>query len=148
MMAKITFPGMEAYIRQMEGLGKEIPKICNRALYDGAKILADAVREEIKTLDKLDPRDRQGLLDGMGIAHFWEEDGSVMTKIGFEGYNTWKTKRWPRGKPNALIARAQIRGTSWIYPNRFTARAAKKAREKCIEAMRKRVEQELENATK
>lgn len=147
-MAKITFPGMEEYLRQMEGLGREIPKICNRALYDGAKILADAVQKEIDTLDKLDKRDRQGLHDGLGIARFWAEGDDMVTKIGWEGYNSWKTKRWPQGKPNALVARAQIRGTSWIHPNRFTARAAKKARKACMEAMRNRFDQEIEAQTK
>lgn len=143
-MAEITFPGMEEYIREMEGLGREVPKICNRALYDGAKLLADAVQKEIDTLDKLDERDRQGLHDGLGIARFWTEGDDMVTKIGWEGYNSWKTKRWPQGKPNALVARAQIRGTSWIHPNRFTARAAKKARQACIEAMRKRFDAEIE----
>lgn len=145
-MPKIEFPGMEQYTRQLERIGREAPRLCGRALYDGAAILADEVQAEINGLP-LDPRDKQGLHDGLGVAHFWEENGAVVTKIGWQGYNTWRTKRWPQGKPNAMIARAQIRGTSWIRPNRFTTRAARKAREKCIQAMQRRFDRELQEIT-
>lgn len=146
-MAKIEFPGLEEYRQQLALLGREAPQIVNRALYDGAKILADTVQREIDTLP-LDRRQIQGLHDGLGIARFWERDGRVETKIGWEGYNKWRTKRWPLGQPNALIARAQIRGTSWIHPNKFTNRAAKKAREACIKAMQARLERELQKEMK
>lgn len=147
-MPKVEFPGIEAYTRQLEQMGREAPKICNQALYAGAKILADTVQTEIDAIPRMDPRDRRGLHEGLGIAHFWEQNGATVTKIGWEGYNSWRTKRWPRGKPNAMIARAQIRGTSWITPNRFTARAVRKARERCIQAMRRRFDSEMEETMK
>lgn len=147
-MAKIEFPGMAEYMKQLTELGRDAPKLINGALYDGAKVLADAVRKEIDSLTKLDPRDRQGLKDGMGIARFWSRDGITMTKIGWSGYNAWKTRRWPKGKPNALVARSQIRGTSWIHPNKFTSRAVKKARDSSISAMRDRLDRDLEARTK
>jgi hypothetical protein len=147
-MATITFPGIEQYEKQLEQIGRQAPRILGRALYDGAGILADAVQEEIKGLDRLDPKQREGLSKGLGIASFWEENGNLQTKIGFEGYNRWKTKRWPRGQPNAMIARATIRGTSWMMPNRFTDRAARKARERCIKAMQTRMDRELADLTK
>ena len=147
-MPKVEFQGIEAYTRMLEQLGREAPQICNQALYEGAKVLADAVQAEIDTLDKLDKRDRKGLHDGLGIARFWEQQGSTVTKIGWEGYNSWRTKRWPMGKPNALVARAQLRGTSWIHPNRFTSRAVRKARERCVEAMKRRFDAETEKIFK
>lgn len=147
-MATITFPGIEQYEKQLEQIGRQAPKILSGALYDGAGILADAVQEEIKGLDRLDPKQREGLSKGLGIASFWEKNGNLQTKIGFEGYNRWKTKRWPRGQPNAMIARTTIRGTSWMMPNRFTDRAARKARERCIKAMQTRMDRELADLTK
>ena len=147
-MATITFPGIAQYEKQLNEIGKQAPKILSGALYVGAGILADAVQEEIRGLDRLDQRQRNGLSDGLGVARFWEENGSLKTKIGFEGYNSWKTKRWPRGQPNAMIARATIRGTSWMMPNRFTDRAARKARAHCIEAMQKRMDREFAALTK
>lgn len=147
-MATVTFPGIEQYEKQLEQIGRQAPRILGRALYDGAGILADAVQEEIRGLDRLDPRQREGLRKGLGIARFWEQNGDLLTKIGFEGYNDWKTKRWPNGQPNAMIARATIRGTSWMRANRFTARAAKKARERCIKAMQERMDAEFAALTK
>ena len=147
-MATITFPGLERYEKLLQEIGRQTPRILNGALYDGAGILADAVQEEIKGLDRLDPRQRKGLRDGLGIARFWERDGVLQTKVGFEGYNSWKTKRWPKGQPNAMIARTTIRGTSWMPANRFTDRAARKARERCIRAMQERMDREFEALTK
>lgn len=147
-MATITFPGIEQYERQLEQIGRKAQRILGRALYDGAGILADAVQEEIRGLDRLDPRQREGLRKGLGIARFWEQNGDLLTKIGFEGYNRWKTKRWPNGQPNAMIARTTIRGTSWMPANRFTARAARKARERCIKAMQDRMDAEFAALTK
>lgn len=146
-MATISFPGIEQYEKQLERIGREAPKITGRALYDGAGILADAVQEEIRGLH-LDPRQIRGLREGLGVARFWTENGATVTKIGFEGYNSWKTKRWPQGQPNAMIARTTIRGTSWMRADRFTARAARKARERCIQAMQERIDRELDALTK
>lgn len=147
-MAKVEFLGLDTYREQLVSIGQDADKICKASLYDGANVLATAVQREIDTLTKLDPRDRKGLHDGLGIARFWTKDGTILTKIGWSGYNGWKTKRWPNGKPNAMIARAQIRGTSWIVPNKFTSRAVKKARDPAIAAIRARLDRELEARTK
>lgn len=142
-MATISFPGMEAYLKSFDKIASEVPRIENQALFDGAGLLADAVAQEIDGLTELNQIQRRGLRKGMGIAGFWTEQGSTVTKIGFEGYNSIKTRRWPNGQPNAMIARSLIRGTSWMRANRFTARAAKKARERCIQAMQERVDREF-----
>ena len=142
-MATISFPGMEAYLKSFDKIASEVPQIENKALFDGAGLLADAVAQEIDGLTELNQIQRRGLRKGMGIAGFWTEQGSTVTKIGFEGYNSIKTRRWPNGQPNAMIARSLIRGTSWMRANRFTARAAKKARERCIRAMQERVDREF-----
>ena len=147
-MANNSFPGMEAYLKSFDKIASEAPRIERKALFDGAGLLADAVAEEIDELTELTPIQRRDLRKGMGIAGFWSENGSTVTKVGFEGYNSIKTKRWPNGQPNAMIARSLIRGTSWMRPNRFTARAAKKAREACIRAMQERVDREFAALTK
>ena len=147
-MAKITFTGLDQYAEQLQGILQHLPKMVNAALYDGAKVLADATQAEINGLTELTPEARQGLHDGLGIARFWNSNGVTTTKIGFEGYNKKRTARWPNGQPNAMIARSLIRGTSWMKANRFTARAAKKARERSIEAMQQRLDKDMKNYTK
>lgn len=145
-MATITFKGLEEYQHQMETLGREYPKAINASIYEGARVLADAVKAEIKGLD-IRNVEKQGLLDGLGIAHFWSENGKTMTKIGFDGYNADRTKKWPKGKPNAMIARTVIRGTSWLTPDRFVDRATRKARNDAIAAIRERLDAEIKART-
>lgn len=147
-MARIAFPGLEAYRKDLQKIYAEVPRIESQTLYDGAGVLADAVAEEIGGLTELNAIQRRDLQKGMGIAGFWSEKGSTVTKIGFEGYNSIRTRRWPNGQPNAMIARSLIRGTSWMKANRFTARAARKAKERCIRAMQERMNRELEALTK
>jgi len=147
MAFKISFPGIDTYREQLEGLLRHVPKLVNMSLYDGANVLANAVQEEINGLKELTPEARQGLHEGLGVAHFWHDGEATVTKIGFEGYNSKKTKRWPKGQPNAMIARSLIRGTSWQRANRFTQRAAKKARQRCVEAMKDRFDLELQKIT-
>lgn len=147
MAFKISFPGIDEYRAQLDGILKHVPKLVNMALYDGTNVLATEVQKEIDGLTELTPEARAGLHEGLGVARFWHEGEATVTKIGFEGYNKKRTKRWPKGQPNAMIARSLIRGTSWQRANRFTQRAAKKARQRCIEAMRNRFDTELQKIT-
>ncbi len=146
-MATITFQGLEAYMKQMEALGRDFPKVVNVSLYEGARVLADAIKAEIGGLRNshrhITEKEIEGLKSGLGIAHFWNENGKTMTKIGFEGYNNYRTKKYPKGHPNALVARSIIRGTSWIAPDRFTDRAARKARNDAVAAIQERLDAEL-----
>lgn len=147
-MPTVKFEGIEEYSAFLQGLGRKAPKIINSALFDGAGILADAVREEIDGIqvDKAFPKEaKDGLKKGLGISHFWSESGSTVTKIGFDGYNDRRTKRWPKGQPNAMIARSLTRGQSWLPANRFIQRALKKARNSCVNAIKQRFDTELEN---
>ena len=146
-MASIAFQGLEEYHAELEKIYTDIPRIVNGALYDGANDLANAVHDEISGLTELNAVQRLGLHRGLGIAHFWNEKGTMVTKIGFIGYNDLKTKRWPSGQPNAMIARSLIRGTSWMLANRFTARAARKARKSCIQTMQNRIDAEIKKIT-
>lgn len=148
MAFKISFQGLDEYQKQLDEIREHVPKLVNMSLYDGTAILANAVQEEINGLKELTPEARQGLHEGLGVAHFWHEGDAVVTKIGFEGYNKKKTKRWPKGQPNAMIARSLIRGTSWQQANRFTRRAATKVRQKCVDAMKNRFDKELQKITK
>lgn len=143
-MATITFANLEAYKDQLGTITKHVPQMINASLYEGAKILAEAVQAEIPGLTELTPEARQGLQDGLGVAHFWQENGSTVTKIGWTGYNKKRTKRWPNGQPNVMIARTTIRGTSWMRANRFTNRAVKKCRQKCENVMQTQFEVELQ----
>lgn len=137
-------------------------QVCGKAIYAGAAVAADAVREEIKALptddrfvrggDKLagpGSKQKEWLLNSLGITPM-EDDGKgfLNVKIGFDGYNQIKSKRWPKGQPNQMVARSVERGTSFMTPNPFMKTAVAKARKRAKAAMEKTAEREVEKIMK
>ena len=160
-MAKITFSGLDTYMEQLERLGQNSETAAKVALYEGAKIAADEMRESIRALPtqeewgtKSDPargikkKQKQGLLDGFGISPMQNENGSINVKIGFHGYNAFKTKQYPNGQPNAMIARAVESGTSFLRKTPFVARAVRKTKQRAEERMKEVFEDEIEKIMK
>lgn len=160
-MAKFQFEGLDEYVAQLQKLYGDIDGTIKMAVYDGAAVVADAVRKEIEALPvtretstglSLDPAEgisqtqKEGLLKGLGITNMQNDRGVINVKIGMEGYNGAKTRKYPNGQPNAMIARSIISGTSqnW-YKNNFQARAARAAKKAAEDAMRARVEENIQN---
>ena len=162
MGAKITFDGISEYIAQLEALDKGTNRVIGKAIYDGAGVVADAIRQEIEGLQVTDDKyaiwganvnhpthgvteaQQQGLLDGLGISKMEERAGVFNIKIGFDGYNTVKTKQWPNGQPNAMIARSLESGSSHKYKSPFVRPAVTRVRKEAEAAMAKAAEKEIE----
>lgn len=163
-MAKFTARGMEDYISLLRIYSDNIAPVLNKAVYNGAKIIADAVTAEIRDLYEIEENEhgsedhllsgitaaqKQGLLDGFGVSHLQVEDNDLrFVKLGFVGYNSTETKKYPKGQPNALIARSVISGTSFRQKNGFMARALKKAKAAAQDEIEQTVAAELENLQK
>ncbi len=167
-MAKIRAKGSEKYLTKLELLNKNTDGICKHAVYEGAKVAADAIDEAIDDitihslppdtkyyylsnydkdqgimLDGLTEEQANGLHDGLGVAAMQKEDGSWNTKIGFDGYNSVKTKTYPKGQPNALIARSVESGSSIRNKTPFIAPAVRKIRKKAEKAMDMAIEESI-----
>ena len=159
-MARIEFYGIEEYFAKLARLGEKTTGVCKRAIYDGAAVLADAVKAEVQALPTTDRNakkgetqgileyEKQGLLDGMGIARMRDDNGKVETRVDFDGYNRLKSKRFPNGHPNAMVARSINSGTSMRPKNPFMARAVRKARDKANQAMAARLDADIEKIMK
>lgn len=163
-MATISFAGLDKYRGQMLALTKQADAIVKMAIYDGADIVADAMRNEIVNLQEVEDfylyekkqvpirgitaRQKAGLLAGLGLAKMSERGGMVSTKIGMAGYNSVRTKKYPKGQPNALIARSVLRGTSYRLKDDFTGRAVRKTRAAAEKQMQKTIEQQIEKRMK
>ena len=136
-MAKIYATGVDRYLQKLERLNKNTDTVCKQTVYAGAKVVGDAIVAAIDAMPVQEPPEKQpyfflsdaakesgtlitgvseaqkqGLREGFGIAQMAHEDNSWNTKIGFDGYNSVKTKTYPKGQPNALIARSVEGGTS------------------------------------
>lgn len=166
-MAKITFPGLEAYERKLSQLGdmQEIRRIAGRAAYEGAKIITDEIRDNIHQMLAYDDEAglyayvlknpapltrtaKQGLLDGLGIAPLTDDKGYLNVKIGFDGYNKLKTERFPKGQPNVLIARALESGSSVTEKCPFVRPSIQSKREEAERKMAQVVDEEMEKRMK
>ena len=152
-MAKIEFQGIDEYFDKLKIIGDKATGLCKRAVYDGAAIVADAVRAEVQALPTTDHNEtpqgvfsyeKDGLLDGLGIAKIKDDNGVVSTRVDFDGYNRMKSKKYPHGHPNSMIARAINSGTSKRPKNPFMNRAANKAKAKANAAMGARMDADID----
>ena len=159
-MAQIEFIGIDNYFKRLNELGKYSIGLCKRALYDGAAVIADAVRAEVNALPtsdrdakKGDPQpilsyEKDGLVDGLGVAKMKDDNGVIYTRIDFDGYNRLKSKKYPSGHPNSMVARAINSGTSKRRKNPFMNRAISKGRAKAQAAMAARMDADIEEIMK
>ena len=69
-MAKIEMRGMDAYIRQLEGLANGTEAVCKAAVYAGADVVADNVRSALRGLRVVSEAD--ALAASMGGSIDWE----------------------------------------------------------------------------
>lgn len=144
-MAKMRFKGLDEYLQKLQRVEKNTPEIVGKVVYGMADIVADAVREEINALPAepdvealkswsqgtrapLTVKEKKGLQKGFGITKMLEEDGYYHVKLGFDGYNDIKTKKYPKGQPNVLIARAIESGSSIRDKRPFVRPATNKSR--------------------
>jgi len=125
---KFEFEGIKEYNEQLEkfALSGSIA-IIKKAVYEGAGVAVKEVEAAIRALPeqsvdkgrymspgtkltKISPAQKRGLLNGLGLAKMRNDKGFVNTRIGFTGYNSVKTKKYPNGQPNALIVRSIVKG--------------------------------------
>lgn len=143
--------GIDKYISQLEDLSTSSEEMIKRSVYVGAGIVTDAVRKNIEGLPVRDSEEfvpgrmvngvtatqKAGLLAGLGIAPFRNENGYVHVKVGMDGYNATRRKKYPNGQPNAMVARSVESGTSWMVKHPFIAPAVNATRASAEAAMAK-----------
>lgn len=161
-MARFEFGGIDNYIKQLNKLRQSTKDgVVGKTVYAGAAVVADSVRRAIQALPVGDGRARDGglvdtvtlpqksgLLDGFGISRMKDDDGFVNVKLGFDGYNSTRTEKYPRGQPNALIARSVNSGTTFRKKTKFVDKAVNSARKSAETAMDAACSREIEKIMK
>lgn len=144
-MAKFTFKGLEEYEMMLSRISsvRTVEKICGEVVFAGADIVADAVRTAINEIPVVNPgahgtsskklqgitsAQKKGLQDSFGITPAANDDGYINVKLGFDGYNSVKTEKYPNGQPNSMIARSLNSGTSFRQKTRFIDKSARSAK--------------------
>lgn len=161
-MATITFRGVDTYIGKLALLRDHSDVAIRNAVYAGASIVADEIRYEINQIpivrnqkatpdnqiDGVTRAQKNGLQDGFGISKFGNDRGFINVKLGFDGYNKTRTKKYPMGQPNALIARSVNSGTSFRKKRRFVDKAVNSSRKNALNKMSSVLDDEIKKIMK
>lgn len=151
-MAKLMVgSGLDTYIATLEQLaGPALDADMERAIYEGAGVMMDAVKAEVNALpvyagfkrgtpenkiEGVSIAQKKGLMNGLGISRMRYDGDFLNAKIGADGYNGIRTKRWPQGQPNAMVVRSLEAGTSFLKRSPIITRAVRKARAKAEKTM-------------
>ena len=135
------------------------PELAKDVVMAGAQPVADEIRKSIEALpeDKfrylkknevftgVPKQQKQDLLDSLGITPpDIDFDGNTNTKIGFDGYGKIPTKKYPKGVPNQLLARAVESGSSVRKKTPFIRKAVNKAKKLAEAEMQKKLDEKIE----
>lgn len=135
---RVGFGELTDFIRKLETLRDDAGEMSKRAVYVGGSIVGDEMKKQIKKIPTVrnyvqgssgkpivggTKEQIDGLIESMGLAPMRIDGGWMNTKIGFDGYNNVKTKKYPKGQPNMLIARSINSGTSFRRAYPFIERA-------------------------
>lgn len=153
-MAKMTVKGLEKYISDLTQIDNATDEEIGKAIFAGADIVADAARAAIQSLPvgknpirgEIEPEQKDGLLDGLGIASMQLKGTELNVKLGMDGYNS-------KGQPNSMILRSIEAGTSWPNgrgrpANPIIKKAVNRTRKQAEEAMVKAFEEAINRRMK
>lgn len=146
--------GIEKYISSLETISNATEELIGSSIFEGAKVVTDSIRSALEglpvddhhgaTVTGVSTAQKAGLLNGLGITTMRRDDGTYNVKVGFDGYNVVKTKRWPQGQPNSMIARSLESGTSFRAKNPVISKATRSAKAQAEQAMAKAFDDALQ----
>lgn len=159
-MAKwIVGKGLDSYISYLQKIDLVTDEVIGEAVYEMAKVVADKVRSSIQALptvsneaniatykkgySRLSDEEKQGLLDGFGVSSMQDDGGYINVKLGFDGYNGVKTKKYPKGQPNALIARVTESGSSYREKTPFIRPAVNASKKQAEQAGQMKIDEKI-----
>ena len=159
-MARYVVRGVEEYALKLSRLAEKSNEISKKALYAAAAVITDRIRSNIKALpvvpdyvlgtkDKpiegVTEAQKAGLLKGLGFSPAMQDKkGIVNVQIGYEGYNSVNTRKYPKGQPNLRIARSVESGTTFRKKTPFVRPAVEDTKSAAIAALNKVIDDEYE----
>ena len=142
-MAKADFKMPEDFLLKLSRLGQRTDEIVTKVLESGGEVVASKVRSNLSAVigqgTKKKDRSTGELLRSLGVSPAKQDkDGNFNVKVGFSE---------PRsdGGSNAKIANVLEYGKSGQAPKPFLKPAKSTSKNECIDAMKKRFEEEVES---
>ena len=157
-MARMTFKAGDEYALKLSRLATNSENIAKKAIYGAAKIVADKIKSNLEALPEdrfrflrygdefagVPKRQKKDLVDSFGITPITTDNkGNWNTKIGFDGYGSIPTKKYPNGLPNQLLARAIESGSSVRQKKPFVRPAVNATKKQAIAEMERIIDEEI-----
>ena len=142
-MAKADFKMPEDFLLKLSRLGERTDEIVTKVLESGGEVVASKVRSNLSAVigcgTKKKNRSTGELLRSLGVSPAKQDrDGNFNVKVGFSE---------PRsdGGSNAKIANILEYGKSGQPPKPFLKPAKSASKNECIDAMKKRFDEEVKS---
>lgn len=161
-MARMAFKGLKEYELRLSKLGAGTEAIAKKAVYAGTEIIADEINSKLEALptdtfrylrgdDKfigLPQKQKDDLIASFGVTPIDERNGIYSSKVGFDGYGSIPTQKYPQGIPNQLLARAVESGSSVRQKTPFVRPAVNASKKKAEQAMAETIDKEIDKLMK
>lgn len=153
----------EEYLLKLSRLEQNADSVIKQAVYQGAKVVGDAIKGEAEALPVepfrklgqgevftgVTPEEKEAIVQGFGLSGMEQDRSGWNTKAGFAGYVTrQKTKKYPKGTPVPMLVRSIESGSSVRRKIPFVRRAVKASQTQAVRAMGDTVEQEIKQTMK
>lgn len=160
MATKIVSTGFDSVIREFEAIADQSDRICTAAVYNGAGLMADRLKDSVNSLtdekrrahktSRLLPYEKEALQKGLSIGKFQHDKSRdfVGTDITFRGYTNHPTESFPTGMPIRYLARSINAGTSFRTANRFFGNTVRRNVQQVEKEMAETIESELQKIIK
>lgn len=141
-MAKASFTMPDDFLRKVSALGEKTDEIIPRVLEAGGEVALEKVRDNLESVigkDTKSPSRSTGeLASALGLSPAkMDKDGNFNVKVGF-------SEPRPDGESNAKIANILEYGKHGQPPKPFLKPSKTQARRPGIEAMKEKLEEEIE----
>ena len=176
-MGRVKVKGMGDWQLQLEALASPATarRIAKKAVWSGANVMRDAIIGAVESIPARGPgyratapgsaipwwgtdgwdgqiknlttEQKEGLIQGFGIAPIKESGGKWSTKTSFSGSNNVHTDEWPEGQPNSMIAAQLENGASFRARQPVISEAIKRNKAKAQAAMTATGEAEILKTT-
>lgn len=156
-MASFESQGLDDFINLAVFTERQINSVIGRSIHPGARLMANAVKTAVQKIPVDDRKShhgsrrqgitsvqKQGLIESFGIAKIRKTRYGWDVKIGFDGYNSIVTKKYPKGQPNAMIARSINSGTSFMKAYPFMDTTVKANEEATVQKISDQFDKELD----
>lgn len=138
-MATIKFTGLDEYIRRLENLTAHSRGICKMAVWEGGKVVGDAIKDALGDIPVQDEYVQKGEMR-TGIRS--EEKEEIIAAFGLSKMRTGSSVSTKAGFKAGTKIRVVESGTSYMHKHPVVRKAVNRAKPAAEAAIKAKLEEE------